>query len=208
MMKRKCRCLTGAVALAVMFVSGCAGKSPPVAYYTLGIDASVTQPGAAGTACSDKRIGVGPVSWPRYLDQPRIVTRSGPNTLDFDEFHRWGGSLEDDFERVLKKNLSVLLPSSKIADFRSTRRFDPDYRVELEIRQFDGQFGGEVILDVGWILIAQETGKALGLHDSMVSQQVSGQDYEALVHASSVAVAGLSGEIAAELLKVCSADND
>jgi uncharacterized lipoprotein YmbA len=206
MMKRKGRWLIGAITLAVMFTGGCAGTSPPVAYYTLGIDTSVTQAGAAGTACSGKGISVGPVSWPRYLDQPRIVTRSGPNTLDFDEFHRWGGSLEDDFERVLKKNLSMLLQSSKIADFRSTRRFIPDYRVELEIRQFDGQFGGEVILDTGWLLIAQKTGKTLGLHDSMVSQQVSGQDYEALVHASSVVVAGLSGEIAAELLKVCSAD--
>jgi uncharacterized lipoprotein YmbA len=37
---------------------------------------------------------------------------------------------------------------------------------------------------------------------------VSGQDYEALVHASSMVVARLSSEIAAELLKVCSAGND
>jgi uncharacterized lipoprotein YmbA len=208
MMNRKSRWLAGAVALAVMFASGCAGTSPPVAYYTLGIDTSVTQPGVSGTACSDKDISVGPVSWPRYLDQPRIVTRSGPNTLDFDEFHRWGGSLQDDFERILKKNLSVLLQSSKIADSRSSLRFKPDYKVELDIRQFDGQFGGEVILDVGWILIAQKTGKPLGLHGSTVSQHVSGQDYEALVHASSMVVARLSSEIAAELLKVCSAGND
>jgi len=207
MMNRKGRWLGGAAALAVMFIGGCSGISPPVAYYTLGIDTSVTQPGIAGTACSDKGISVGPVSWPRYLDQPRIVTRSGPNTLDFDEFHRWGGSLQDDFERVLKRNLSVLLQSSKIADSRSSLRFKPDYRVELDIRQFDGQFGGDVILDVGWTLITQDAGKALDLHDSMVTKQVSGQDYAALVSASSMAVAELSSEIAAALLVTCSTAN-
>ncbi len=190
-------------ALVVMLASGCAGKSPPVAFYTLGTDMPAVQPESAGTACSEKGIGIGPVTWPRYLDQPRIVTRSGPNTMDFNEFHRWAGSLQDDFERVMKKNLSGLLQSSNVADFRLTRRFRPDYRIELDVRQFDGQFGGAVILDVGWILVSQKTGKALGLYDSVITRQMSGRSYEALVHASSMAIAELSGEIAAELLQVC-----
>ena len=204
-MKGKYKWLTGVVALTVMFASGCVGTSPSVTFYTLGMDASITQSSPAGTACSNKGIGVGPVSWPRYLDQPRIVTRTGTNTLDFDEFHRWGGTLQDDFKRVLIRNLSRMLQTSKIVDFRRTSRFTPDYRVELDIRQFDSQLGGEVILDVGWILISQKTGKALELHDSMVTQQMSGQDYEALASASSQVVAELSREIAAELLQVCSA---
>jgi len=211
-MKRNYRCLAGVVALTVMFAGGCAGTSPPVTFYTLDraldMDASITQSGSAGTACSGKGIGVGPVGWPRYLDQPRIVTRTGPNTLGFDEFHRWGGTLQDDFKRVLIKNLSGLLQTGKIVDFRKTLRFTPDYRVELDIRQFDGQLGGEVILDARWVIVAQKTGKALELHVSMITKQMPGLDYEALASASSLAVAALSGDIAAELLKVCSADND
>ena len=209
MMKTKDRWLTGAVALTVMIVSGCAGISPPVTFYTLDraldTDASKAQSASAGTACSGKGIAVGPVSWPRYLDQPRIVTRTGPNTLGFDEFHRWGGTLEDDFKRVLIKSLSDLLHTSKIADFRKTLRFTPDYRVELDIRQFDGQLGGEVILDAAWVIVVQKTGKGLELHDSTITKQMSGPDYAALAGASSLAVAGLSREISAELLKACSA---
>ena len=204
-MKRKDRWLAGVVALTVMIVNGCAGTSPPVTFYTLGVDASISQSSPAGTACSNKGIGVGPVSWPRYLDQPRIVTRTGPNTLGFDEFHRWGGTLQDDFKRVLIKNLSGLLQAGKIVGFRKTLRFTPDYRIELDIRQFDGQLGGEVILDARWVIIAQDTGEALELHASMITKQMSGLDYAALASASSLAVAELGREIAAELLKACSA---
>ena len=205
MMKRKDRWLAGVVALTVMIVSGCAGTSPPVTFYTLDRDASISQSSPAGTACGGKAIAVGPVNWPRYLDQPRIVTRTGPNTLGFDEFHRWGGSLQDDFKRTLIKNLSGLLPVSVIMDFRQTLRHTPDYKVELGIKQFDGQLGGEVILDAVWVIVAQETGKALELHGSTITKQIPGMDYAALASASSLAVAGLSREIAAELLKACSA---
>ena len=205
MMNRKYSSLAGTVALIAMIVSGCAGTSPPVTFYTLGMDASTAKSASIGTACSGKGIAVGPVSWPRYLDQPRIVTRTGPNTLGFDEFHRWGGTLEDDFKRVLIKSLSSLLQTSKLVDFRKTLRYTPDYRVELDIRQFDGQLGGEVILDALWVIVAQKTGKALELHDSMITKQMSGLDYDALASAYSLAVAGLSREIAAELLKACSA---
>ncbi len=205
MMKTKDRCLAGIAALTVMIFSGCAGTSPPVTFYTLSMDVSKAQSASAGTACSGKGIAVGPVSWPRYLDQPRIVTRTGPNTLGFDEFHRWGGTLEDDFKRILIKNLSGLLQTSKLADFRKTLRYTPDYRVELGVKQFDGQLGGEVILDAVWVIVDQETGKALELHGSTITKQIPGMDYAALASASSLAVAELSREIAAELLQACSA---
>ena len=204
-MKTKDRWLTGVVALTVMIVSGCAGTSPPVTFYTLDRDASISQSSSDGAACGGKAIAVGPVNWPRYLDQPRIVTRTGPNTLGFDEFHPRGGSLQDDFKRTLIKNLSGLLPASTIMDFRQTLRHTPDYRVELGVKQFDGQLGGEVILDAVWVIVDQKTGKALELHSSTITKQMPGLDYAALASASSLAVAGLSREIAAELLKACSA---
>jgi hypothetical protein len=205
MMKRKDRWLAGVVALTVMIVSGCAGTSPPVTFYTLDMNVAISQSGPAGTACGGKAIAVGPVNWPRYLDQPRIVTRTGPNTLGFDEFHRWGGSLQDDFKRALIKNLSSLLPASMIMDFRLTLRHTPDYRIELGVKQFDGQLGGEVILDAVWAIVVQKTGKALELHSSTITKQMPGLDYAALASTSSLAVAELGREIAAELLQACSA---
>ena len=67
------------VLLAVIVLSACAGKSPPVDFYTLNATVPSVDTPAAGTSCSGTIIAIGPVNWPRYLDQPRIVTRSGPN---------------------------------------------------------------------------------------------------------------------------------
>ena len=53
--------------------------------------------------------GIGPIKIPEYLNQPKIVTRKGPNELTLAEFDRWAERLKDNLTRVLAKNLSNLL---------------------------------------------------------------------------------------------------
>ena len=202
------RVVTATALLAVMCLTACAGKSPRVDFYTLSVaDSPASSPGTA-TSCSNTVIAVGPINWPRYLDQPRIVTRTGPNRLDFNEFHRWAGSLEDGFERALRKNLSGLLQSDLLVSNRQATRIKPGYRVGLDIEQFDGQLGGDVILDVRWAITATASGKLDSVHLSTIREATTGPDYEALVQASSVATARLGQEIAAELIKVCATGTD
>ena len=209
MIKERLNWITTATALlAVMLLSACAGKSPPVDFYTLNATALSADAEAAGTRCSNSVIAIGPVNWPRYLDQPRIVTRTGPNRLNFDEFHRWAGSLNDDFERVLIKNLARLLQSELLVNNRRSARFNPAYRVELDIEQFDGQLGGDVILDVKWVITAIKSGKPDETHATTIREATTAPDYDALVSASSRAAAQLSQEIASELNKLCPAVQD
>lgn len=190
--------------LGVLLMTGCATKSPRVDYYTLGVATVAGEQTAAEGSCSQTPVAIGPVSWPRYLDQPRIVTRTGPHTLEFDEFHRWAGSLRDSFERVLRKDLAVLLQSDYLVSYGGAARLRTAYRVELDIEQFDGALGGDVILDVKWAILDQKTGKLHGrLQSSTIRQATNDQDHAALVHAASMAVAQLAGEIAAELARVC-----
>jgi uncharacterized lipoprotein YmbA len=202
------RTVTATALLAVMCLTACAGKSPPVDFYTLSVSAPPAGLSGAGSSCSDTVIAIGPVNWPRYLDQPRIVTRTGPNRLDFDEFHRWAGSLQDGFDRVLKKNLSELLQSRLLVSNRQATRIKPEYRVGLDIEQFDGQLGGDVILDVRWAITVDESGKPDTVHVSTIRETTTGPDYEALVRASSLATGRLGQEIAAELVKVCATRTD
>ena len=129
MMKNNTSRVAGAlILLAVTLLSACAGKSPPVDFYTLNTALPSWDTAGKGTPCSNTVIAIGPINWPRYLDQPRIVTRIGPNRLDFDEFHRWAGSLNDDFERVLIKNLTRLLQSELLVRDRRSASFNPAYR--------------------------------------------------------------------------------
>ena len=203
MMGNKSRWSSGIAALlTVLLLAGCAGQSPRVDFYLLSADA---KPASVAGNCSGQAISVGPVSWPRYLDQPRIVTRAGSNRLEANEFNRWGGSLEDDFSRTVIRNLSSLLQSELVVNYRRSAHFVPVYRVEMDVRQFDGQLGGDVILDVKWSIIAEVSGDLEKVATSTVQKSTSGSDYEALVNASSMAVAQLSEEIAVQLARVCAA---
>jgi len=121
------------------------------------------------------------------------------------EFNRWGGSLEDDFSRTVIRNLSVLLQSELVINYRRSAQFSPVYRVEVEVRRFDGQLGGDVTLEAKWSIIADASGKLEKVATSTIQKSTSASDYEALVNASSMAVAQLSEEIAAQLVQVCAA---
>ena len=195
------KCL--AAMLAVLLLAGCAGKSPRVDFYVLSPDARAVV-GVAGS-CSTQAISVGPVSWPRYLDQPRIITRAGTNRLEASEFNRWGGSLEDDFVRTAIENLSALLQSELVVNYRRSNNFSPAYRVEMVVLRFDGQLGGDVALDVKWGVINEATGKYELVTTSSIQRGTSGQDYDALVNASSMALSQLSEEIAVQLAQLCAA---
>jgi uncharacterized lipoprotein YmbA len=192
-----------AVLLAVLLLAGCAGKSPRVDFYVLSANAKAVT-GVAGS-CSSQAISVGPVSWPKYLDQPRIVTRAGANRLEANEFNRWGGSLEDDFVRTTIENLSGLLQSELVVNYRRSSRYATVYRVEMDVLRFDGALGGDVVLEVKWSVIAEATGKIALVTTSSIQKGTSGPDYEALVNASSMALAELSEEIAAQLAQLCAA---
>ena len=194
-----------AALLTVLLLAGCAGKSPRVDFYLLSADARSMGDANVAGKCSGQAISVGPISWPRYLDQPRIVTRAGTNRLEASEFNRWGGSLEDDFSRTVIRNLSNLLQSELVMSYRRSAHFAPVYRVEMDIQQFDGQLGGDVILEAKWSIIAETSGELEKVAISTIQKSTSGSDYEALVNASSMAVAQLSEEIAVQLAKVCAA---
>ena len=194
-----------AALLTVLLLAGCAGKSPRVDFYLLSADARSMGDANVAGKCSSQAISVGPISWPRYLDQPRIVTRAGTNRLEASEFNRWGGSLEDDFSRTVIRNLSNLLQSELVMSYRRSAHFAPVYRVEMDIQQFDGQLGGDVILEAKWSIIAETSGELEKVAISTIQKSTSGSDYEALVNASSMAVAQLSEEIAVQLAKVCAA---
>jgi uncharacterized lipoprotein YmbA len=177
--------------LLTVALAGCAGPSPRSNFYMLSAEAKPLA-GVAGN-CSSQAVSIGPVSWPRYLDQPRIVTRVGENRLEADEFNRWGGSLEDGFVRTVIKNLSDLLHSELVVNYRRSEHFAPVYRVET------------VILDAKWSILAEASNKLVVVKTSSIQIDTSGPGYEALVNASSLAVAQLSEEVAAQLDRLCAA---
>ncbi len=145
--RRRCGAWPPALA-AVLLLAGCA-STPPSSFYTLTPlpDATVRR---GDVAAGGIAVGLGPVTFPQFLDRPQIVTRDGANRLVVNEFRRWGGSVQDDFLRVWSENLAYLLGTSRVALFPSESRMALDYRVPAEVLAFEGAADGVAALRVRW----------------------------------------------------------
>ena len=184
--------------LLVFFLAACS-STPPVAYYTLNTLPERQQEIPAEVMDDTIAIGVGPVEFPKFLDRPQIVTRKSQNQIEVSEFNRSAGSFPGDFSRVLAKNISILLPTDRVAVYPWGDQFTPTYQIKLEVEQFDGQLGESVVLDVTWMVIDQEGTNTLVVRKSRVEEAVLDKTYEALVEAKSNGLVTLSRTIVEEL---------
>ena len=187
--------------LPVFFLAACS-TTPPVAYYTLNTLPEMQQEIPAAVMDDTLAIGVGPVEFPKFLDRPQIVTRKSQNQIEVSEFHRWAGSFPGDFSRVLAKNISILLPSDRVAVYPWGEQFSPTYRVKLDVEQFDGQLGERVVLEVTWMVMDQEGTNKLLVRRSLIEEPVPDNNYEALVVAESNALVTLSRTIVEEIRRL------
>lgn len=188
--------ISAALALAAFLLGGCA--TAPSSFYTLTSTLS-TNDRAAPLADKGLGVGVGPVRFPEFLDRPQIVSRAGPNRLALDEFHRWGGSLQDDFLRVLGENLGQLLGTSRILVEPAEARFPLDFRVIADVLSFEGSAGREVAFKVRWAVLDPYLEQALVVRENSYRSRASGDDPEAMIAALSETVAAFSRDVADQL---------
>ena len=179
----------------VVCLSACAGKSASSKFYVLSPLPQSTLSAAEGTT-----IGVFPVALPDYLDRPQLVTRVSENEIKFDEFSRWAEPLKESFYNILVENLSTLLKSEKIIKTTQNLGVPVTLQVGVEVVQFDGTLGGDVVLNVKWGLFAEEGKKLLLAKRTSLKEPTGAATYEALVVAQSRVVAALSREIALAIL--------
>jgi len=71
---------------------------------------------------------------------------------------------------------ATLLPSSLVAAFPWEDYFDPDYRVYMEVQQFDGRLGQYAQLVITWTITTQEARKILLVRKSLIREPVQGED--------------------------------
>ena len=190
----------------IVFLLVSCSSTPAVRYYTLNPFSDMQPDSSQVVPGTPLGIGVGPVEFPRFLDRPQIVTRKSQHRVAVSEFHRWAGSFSEDFLRVLAKNISMLLPADRVAAYPWTDPFSPTFRIPLIVEQFDGRFGGHVVLNVTWSVWNQKDASEPVMKHTRIEEPISGDDYEALVAAQSRAIAALSQEIA-KAIKTVSRQN-
>jgi len=191
--------LSWVVVATALGLVGCA-SSPDAKFYTLNaIERNVAPTSPQKIKGRSIAVKVGPVTIPDTLDQSQIVTRSGSNRLVLDEFNRWGGDLQNDFQRLLGENISILLPTDRIILNQDVTLLPVDFQVIVNIREFDGQLAGAVTLNADWTVARQGKGKTVVAKKSVLQEKADGADYKAYVGAQSRLLARLSREIADEI---------
>ena len=141
-------------------------------------------------------VGVGPLQIPKIIDRPQIITRIGPNKIRVDEFHRWAGSVYEDFLRTVTMNIAALLDSGLVLAYPWEEYFEPDYRVFMEVHQFDGRPGQHAQLNITWTITGRDARQILLVHKSLIKEPALGEDFEAFIAAKSRILAKLSRQIA------------
>lgn len=187
--------------LITLLVAGCTGKTPQAVYYTLNVTKDTDEALQAIVVPQDILVGVGSVKFPDELDRPSIVTRSGLNRLEVNEFHRWGGSLKKNFTRVVVENISILMQTDQVMARPWERYFQPDVRIAFDISQFDGRLGEYATLNLTWMAFRKEKDEPLIVRRSDIREPVTDNTYDALVAAQSRAIFRLCREITEALLQ-------
>jgi uncharacterized lipoprotein YmbA len=183
------RALAIGVALAA-FVTGC--SSPAAHFYTL------TATAAPGGATSRASVAVGPVSIPATVDRPQIVVSAGGNQVSIDDFNRWAAPVQDNLARVVADNLVALLGTPRVTLY-PTLAADVEFRVQIEVRNFDSAPGKYALLDAVWTVRRMKDGKS-ETGRSSVRETITDSGYDALAAAHSRAVARMSQDIADAVL--------
>lgn len=170
-------------------------SSSPVQFYSLG-----STPGSPAGAPLDLALSIGPVQFPRALARSQIVTRGEGNRVNVNEYHVWSAPLEYEFLRVLGDDIASDIQSDRIAVYPKEAAFKLDYRITLDVLQFDGVPGDSVTLRVRWA-IAPPTGEAIavGSFEQTRPTAAAEDDYNALAAAHSALIAELGAAITSQL---------
>ncbi|MBW1707611.1 MAG: membrane integrity-associated transporter subunit PqiC [Deltaproteobacteria bacterium] len=190
--------------LAGSFLCSCITTSHPATrFYVLNpldpgvsLVSEIEQKGALSVEVASLRL-------PQYLERPQIVTRCSKNRLELSEYRQWGGNLRKNMMRVLARNLSRLLASPHIAIYPHRPTIPPDFRVELEVMQFERDPGGQVRLSAQWRLSSGKNRKPLTTRITDLASPVSlkGGDFEHTVAAMSKLFGELSQIIGSAILE-------
>jgi len=183
---------------AFVFLTGCT-QTIPSQYYLLN---PVADAAATSTLDANKLhiIGIGPIKFPKYLNRTQLVYYSGTNKLVINEFDRWAEPLDQNFNRVLRTNLTRLVSSSYATGYPWKRAMPIQYQVIMEVHQFEMQSDGTVNLSAHWAVVNLQKNKKIEVVKKFnYSQKLDTVDHKKIVYELSTALEKLSEDIAKEL---------
>ena len=184
--------------LAISIVCCSCANTPPSSYYIL----TSSQNSSPLPPSKNLKIGVGPIKLPGRLDRPQIVTRLSVNSIKIHEFHRWGDSLQRQFEEKLADHLSHLLQTAHVILYPWEHALRPKYQVLVKIKQFEGSLATGTTIDLVWQLIDVERDLLKFTGHFVRSIQSTENTMESYIESQSQAIEVFSQKIAQDIYKI------
>lgn len=178
--------------LLLLLALGACAAPATIRYYTLSGPAGRLAP----SATPGYRVAIGPVSVPEALDRPQLVLRVAPERYAIADDERWSEALKREIPRVLAQEVARRLPAARVATNFQYGGQDADYRVWIDVLQFESVPGQSATLEAAWS-VRNRAGLRLHEARSVLLEQVHEPGVDALVSAHAKALAALGGEIAA-----------
>jgi len=194
------------LSLVILLTTGC-GTTPPSRYYMLNSISQADSESSGNRSKAEVQIGIGPVTFPKYLDRYSIVIRSKGAEVVINDLQQWAEPLADNFTRVMSDNLYQLIDGSETSLYPWQNRNNLDYQVVIDVLRFDADVSNTIVLNTRWTIFSGDGKQALFLKNSMLKAQAVNQDYETLVRAQSKVLENLSREIAAKLKEMIALGN-
>jgi uncharacterized lipoprotein YmbA len=195
MMKRSRPIALVLVLLGALLAEGCSllrGPDPtPTQFFVLTSRTPRTQ-----AAKQDVSLGVGPLSFPSYLERPQMVSRKQQNQIAVSGSNRWAEPLKDSFLRVLAEDLGKLVGTSEVVMF-PWYKTPLTYQIKLEVLRFEPTWEGRAVLQVIWTLYDPKRDRYVVTRHEDFHQSVDSGDPEAVAGAMSELV----GQLAAVITK-------
>ncbi|MCQ8129777.1 PqiC family protein [Methylomonas rivi] len=186
------RTLLGTILLSQ---TACIGSSPAARFYLLEPIASADAPATA--AVLDKpTVALAPVRIPHYLERAQLVTASGKNTYQLDEWHRWAESLDDNITRVVLRDLSLLMPAD-VVSANSQRARQAKLALAVSILEFHIDPNGQARLSAQWQ--ASRNDEVILSRQSSFTAAADNNDAQLKVEALNQCLSQLNREMAAAL---------
>ena len=187
------------ILLSVILFTHC-GSSPPVQRYILTPSIKNDTETLSEKEATEITIGIGSIEFSEYLKRPEIVSFTGNNELNVDEFNRWAEPLEKNFERVLIENLSRLIPTDRIYIFPWQEEEPNSFQITIAVNEFGMRSDSSVVLDARWSVSKKVKRDFLMTQRSYYTENAAGVSIEGKVALLSDLVGKFSSDIANEIV--------
>jgi hypothetical protein len=185
-----CGMRASVAAVMLAMVAGCA-SAPKEQFYTLS-NGSGDRP---ALPAQDYAVAVGPVYVPDVVDRPHLVLRMGGSEVRISEQVRWAEPLKEGIARAVATDLARDLQNGRVSPRAAPGSGEPDYRVTLDVQDFDSVLGKAATLEVMWTVRRVKDGE-VRTGRMRVQQPVANDSYDALVSAHARALSEVSRSIA------------